>query len=529
MIEKGRFREGTFPAHVAGRGPDVTFGDLKVGDRFANHGMDLVYQKVSPTAYRVVSLVSGEPGGRRYKKRDNSSVIRVNSDATIYNPGSPHTYKESKAVEQEMKEEKSEKEVALAMQKKGYMYALVPTRGSDKRLQFAKDLSLAKELVKDFPGQRYKVMPIQKYLRGESVEESSPLDQFPVLSENAYPEDPSGPAKKKQQFVQYRVTGNSFVPMGKDPIKQDTLSPGVYRVDSSLQGVYFEIHDFKTDQLLRFEDERLEGVLEEIDEFWNQRESFEEMGFSHKRGILLHGIPGSGKSCLLKLAMEATVERGDVVFIAKSAGTLVRGLSEFRDVEPNRRVLVVLEDIDEIIRYGEHAILELFDGDSQVDHVLYISTTNYLDRLPPRIVREGRFDTLIEVENPPEAGRLAYFQSKLGLREEEGILDQYAKDMEGFSFAQMREFLVSVYCLKRDPETTIERIRKRGGIGLSEERVEELFSGFFAGSPLQEKVQWRLSERIHTWQCSSCGAMNSVARGGQRDRCRRCGAPRPKE
>jgi hypothetical protein len=73
---------------------------------------------------------------------------------------------------------------------------------------------------------------------------------------------------------------------------------------------------------------------------------------------------------------------------------------------------------------------------------------------------------------------LAYFQSKLGLKEDEDEIKKYAKETDGFSFAQMREFLVGVYCLDQKPADVIKRIRKglEDGIeeGVSEEDLDVL-------------------------------------------------------
>jgi len=294
--------------------------------------------------------------------------------------------------------------------------------------------------------------------------------------------DVSEKKQRKQVFKQYTVIGNSFSPVG-DLTLSDSLLPGIYDIKDTMTGIVFEFHDFSTDELLRFEDSRYNEILEEINQFWELKDDFNKMGFTHKRGILLFGTPGCGKSCLLKLVMEEMVERNDVAFVAKNAHTLVAGLAQFREVEPERKVLVITEDIDEIIRYGEHSILELFDGDSQMDNVLFLATTNYIDRLPPRILRSGRFDRKMEIKNPPPEGRREYLKHKLGMFEEISKIDELVDKTDDFSFAQLREFLVSVYCLKQDEKKVIDRIRNHleESLGISEQlldlKLRETFEG----------------------------------------------------
>lgn len=273
-----------------------------------------------------------------------------------------------------------------------------------------------------------------------------------------------GGIKRKQTLVQYAVSGNSFVASGavKPPETVEKLSAGIYCPQVGYNGEkILSIHECATDELIRFKDERHELVLKEIDQFWKSENKYREAGFTHKRGVLLSGEPGTGKSCILKLVMEDTVKKGDVVFITKSVNATVQCLKAFREIEPTRKVLCIMEDLDELIRYDEHSILELFDGDNQMDGVLALATTNYPERLPARILRPGRFDRKLEIGVIPESGRKAYFQKKLGQKEAHSKnIDYYTKLTKDFSFAQMREFLVATYCLEHSPEEAARRVRE---------------------------------------------------------------------
>src|SRR5690606_34685163 len=113
------------------------------------------------------------------------------------------------------------------------------------------------------------------------------------------------------------------------------------------------------------EDKRQTLVLQEVRDFWSRKEAYNKLGFSHKRGILLEGPPGSGKSCILKMVMEDIIAEGDIVLKGRSANTLNAGLKAFRQIEPDRKVVVIMEDVDEMVAYGEHTLLQMFDGDDQ--------------------------------------------------------------------------------------------------------------------------------------------------------------------
>jgi hypothetical protein len=265
--------------------------------------------------------------------------------------------------------------------------------------------------------------------------------------------------KRPTAFSQYTDAGHTIRPIGAVRLISK-LDPLVYKVESDMQGLYFSPHDMKTDNLLRFKDKRQKTVLSEIKKFWGLKARFNDMGFVHKRGLLLFGAPGTGKSCILKLVIADIIEEGDVVLSVQNPRLLVGALEAIRQIEPCRRVLAILEDVDEMVRYDEHALLGLFDGDAQQDSICLLGTTNYLDRLPPRMLRTGRFDRVIEIGNPGRFGRRAYFDSKLKGKERDEIISHLVNLTKGLNFSQLKEVLVSVYCLGYPLGRVMERIAK---------------------------------------------------------------------
>jgi len=284
---------------------------------------------------------------------------------------------------------------------------------------------------------------------------------------------------RKREYVKFISSGNTATVAG-DVGTIPTLEAGVYGISTNMQGkAVFEKKAIRSDDILRFPDSRYTEVVREIDDFWAMHENFSELGLAHKRGVLMWGNPGTGKSILVKQVVEDAVNKGCVVFYPERLSELTEVLPQFRDVEPLRPCLVVLEDVDGLLDYGERYLLELFDGDAQVSNICYLATTNYPDRLPPRVMRSGRFDTKIEVKNPPREGRLAYFQHKLGGKISEDEIERIADITEDFSFAQLREFVVAAYAMRQEPKAAAARIRRNYTEGVS--RVQRLVEG---GSPM---------------------------------------------
>jgi len=247
-------------------------------------------------------------------------------------------------------------------------------------------------------------------------------------------------------------------PIGNSKL-HNRLPSGCYTMEYTPQGIAYELADMDTDELLKFEDPTHKTILNEMDDFWDKKDNYKKMGYLHNRAILMFGPPGSGKSCLIKLATQDLVGKGDVVFIGKNINILTEGLKVFREVEPDRRCLVIMEDIDEM---SEHSLLQLLDGANTVDNIIYLGTTNFIDKLPKRILRPGRFDRKIEVNHPPFEGRKAYFKAKLKDTVSEDSIDKLTQATDGFSFGHLRELITSVFCLGQDLNKVLKRLSGSG-------------------------------------------------------------------
>lgn len=296
----------------------------------------------------------------------------------------------------------------------------------------------------------------------EVATRDSRLSNSPVAGNMPACGSPSGAKTEEVQAgqpTQYAGNGPGFVPV--TPTIQ-RLAAGVYHIEVINQTATFVPHRLVTDTLLRLPDSKSDFVISEIERFWTLKEKFRALGFTHKRGFLLWGPPGSGKTCTVAVTMQQMVAQDGVVFLANGfhPSGFVRMLHAFRQVEPNRPCVVVIEDIDAFIReYGEQLVLSILDGEDSIDNVVYIATTNYPENLDGRVVnRPSRFDRVIPIDTPNAAARHVYLESRgLGLSRDE--LERWVESTAGFSIAHLKELIIGVHVLGGSLADEVERLR----------------------------------------------------------------------
>lgn len=260
----------------------------------------------------------------------------------------------------------------------------------------------------------------------------------------------------RARMVQWMWEGDAY---SAAPNTYDTLEPGMYSLEQRQGRIAFLPKQVKIDDLLRFPCSKSDKILKEIEEFWARHANFTKYGVLHRRGYLFYGPAGSGKTALVQLIVADIIKQGGTVFLCDQPQLLNKGLSVFRQVEKERKIVCLFEDIDAIISsHGEDELLSLLDGENQVDQVLNIATTNYPERLDKRIVaRPRRFDRIVLIKMPNAAIRREYFFKKLKVEADE--LERWVKATAKFSFAACAELLISVKCLGHDFDESVQVLR----------------------------------------------------------------------
>jgi hypothetical protein len=263
-------------------------------------------------------------------------------------------------------------------------------------------------------------------------------------------------------YCQWSVLPNdAFLPSGP---KRAILDAGVYSVAMTDAGPMFTKMKVVTDDLIELDDELSQRVLRNMETFWASKAEYSKRNIVYKRGLLLEGPAGSGKTSLVNLLTQELVRRDGIVLMCSRPSTVATALEALRRIEPERNVIVIFEDIDELIEHhGEHELLALLDGEHQIDNVVNIATTNFPEKLGARICnRPSRFDERIRVGMPDAQARERYL--KHIMRQEvpavpEHEIKKWVKDTDKFSVAHLRELAVAITCLKQDYKIVLERLR----------------------------------------------------------------------
>ncbi|MBR4067390.1 MAG: AAA family ATPase [Clostridia bacterium] len=169
--------------------------------------------------------------------------------------------------------------------------------------------------------------------------------------------------------------------------------------------------------------------LRDLVDFIRRPEAFVRMGARIPRGVLLHGLPGTGKTLMARaLAGEAgvpffAVNGADFVEMYVGVGaSRIRSL--FAKARKAGRAVVFIDEIDAIGKKRDNrsdereqtlnALLSEMSGFHDGHGVVVLAATNRIDTLDEALLRAGRFDRQIEVPLP-------------GLREREMILSVHAR------------------------------------------------------------------------------------------------------
>ena len=278
--------------------------------------------------------------------------------------------------------------------------------------------------------------------------------------------------------------------------------------------------------------------LREIRDFLAEPQKYLSVGAAAPKGVLLVGPPGTGKTLLAK----AVAGEADAAFFSLSGSDFVEslvgvGAARVRDLfRKARKAAPAIIFIDELDAAGRkrgagigqgndereqtlNQILVEMDGFAGDGGLVVMGATNRPDILDPALLRPGRFDRQIVIDNPDVHGRMEILRLHGGKRPlaPDASLEEVARQTPGFSGAELANVINEAALLSvRDGRGEISQ-------ATLEEAIDRVVAGPAKRHILSAEERWLISihESAHAvvtdalGQTTSTRKLSIVARGRQ--------------
>jgi len=301
---------------------------------------------------------------------------------------------------------------------------------------------------------------LQIHTRGMPLEEDVDLDEMAEVTHGFVGADLESLAKEAAMRVLRRIlpeikSDEEEIPkevLQKIIVKKSDFKEALKEIQpSALREVLVQVPDVRWNDIGGLEKAKQE-LMEAVEWPLKYPENFEKFGINPPKGVLIYGPPGTGKTLLAK----AVANESDSNFIAvkgpellsKWVGESEKGVREiFRKARQTAPTVIFFDEIDSIAstRGGGstdsgvtqrvvNQLLTEIDGMEELQDVAVIAATNRVDIIDPALVRPGRFDRHVKVDDPDEKARMEIFKvhtKKMPLADDVD-LEYLAKNTDGY-------------------------------------------------------------------------------------------------
>lgn len=276
---------------------------------------------------------------------------------------------------------------------------------------------------------------LQIHTRNMPLEDDVDLDEIADKTYGYVGADIEALCKEGAMITLRRVLPNIDLEKEKVPsevleeliVSRSDMVKGMHMVEpSAMREVLLEIPKISWDDVGGLEEakERLKEMVE-----WPLKnpQSFKNLGIKAPRGILLYGMPGTGKTMLAKaVANESEANfisvKGPQIFskwVGESEKAVRKIFSKARQASP---CIIFIDEIDAVAprreRVGDseagsrvvNQLLAEMDGIEELEGVVVIAASNRPDIIDPAVLRPGRLDRKLEVPIPDEEARKKIFE-----------------------------------------------------------------------------------------------------------------------
>lgn len=264
-------------------------------------------------------------------------------------------------------------------------------------------------------------------------------------------------SKVKKKYNKFLVYDDKYYP-SRNPDLVSRLPPGVYTIKCDMGGnVFFTEKKLLISKYIELPTMITSSIVSDIETFWKKetKDKFNKFGIVYKRGAIMYGDPGTGKTCTVFKVVSKVVEMGGIAIYDPDASNFSEAINVLHLIQGETPVVCVFEEFDRVC--SDASFLSLLDGDLQVPGIYYLATTNYIDSIPNSIKsRPSRFAKVIEVGKPDALAREAYVKNMFGDIEEER-LKIWVENTENMVLDQIKDMIISVECFNESLDSAKEK------------------------------------------------------------------------
>jgi len=226
-------------------------------------------------------------------------------------------------------------------------------------------------------------------------------------------------------------------------ISSKLLDNGIYKiVPAPMSGLMFAPIDSNDINEPVLSNDLNQQLSAEVSNFTSNKALYDEHKLEYKRGILLYGPPGNGKTSFLKhfykdydaITVFVSLNSHEEIDLIKKVLSSVRYKDKLK--------VIIFEDIDGWSRGFRSILLNLLDGVEKIEKTLFMATTNYPDKLDAALIkRPSRFDSLYKIGEPSAEARAEIMKRFVPDISPEELKD-VVKTTDKLSGAYMKEIFI---------------------------------------------------------------------------------------